>query len=128
MPEEVSHGLVLTRTSTLFTPLLGVPVSVAVPLTVMEEVEKDWPLVGAVMLTAGGVVSGRLEYQTSFLGLFGSVPPPSTQTLSSNTRLVCPPLAVQPGVLVDSDHVWPSGDNHTSLFGETLSVPPPISQ
>ena len=62
-----SHDPLLTRTSTLFTPLLGSPISDAVPLTVMEEVEKDWPLVGELMLTVGGLVSGAIMVTTIHL-------------------------------------------------------------
>ena len=58
VPAAVCQLPPLTRTSTAFKPLPGVPGSVAVPLTVIGEARKVCPGVGLEIVTVGGVVSG----------------------------------------------------------------------
>jgi hypothetical protein len=50
----------LIRTSTSATPLLGLPGSLAVPLTVIAELLKLCPLVGLEIVTVGAVMSVRM--------------------------------------------------------------------
>jgi hypothetical protein len=51
----------LTRTCTSATPLLGLPGSLAVPLTVIGELLNVWPLVGLLIVTIGAVLSGGVK-------------------------------------------------------------------
>jgi len=60
VPLAVCQPPPLTRTCTVATPLLGLPGSLAVPLTVIGEPLNVWPLVGLEILTVGGVVSGLI--------------------------------------------------------------------
>ena len=60
VPLAVCHAPLLTRTSTKANPLLGLPGSLAVPLTVIGELVNVCPPVGLLMLTVGSVVSDGL--------------------------------------------------------------------
>ena len=55
-----SAGSAVETHPTKATPLLGLPGSPAVPLTVIDEVLNTCPLVGLAMATVGAVMSGGL--------------------------------------------------------------------